>query len=74
MLCLLVLVYLRSWKNGFTMNKWLRYFADQLDNFNPSALVRRILKGIFLNILLFIVLIIYILLILFFNVMNPQDY
>lgn len=26
------------------MNKWLRYFADQLDNFNPSTLARRILK------------------------------
>lgn len=41
MLSLLVLIYLRSWKNGFTMNKWLRYFADQFDNFNLCA--RRIL-------------------------------
>lgn len=52
MLSLLVLVYLRSWKNGFTVNKWLRYFADQFDNFNLCA--RRILFCLMsLNILLF---------------------
>jgi len=36
MLCLMRISY-SFWKKMDSQNKWLRYFADQLDNFNTEC-------------------------------------